>query len=242
DISRAAASIVAGKLLNAGQTCVAPDYVLVPENQIDALTQALRAAASRAYPTLAENPDYTAIINARHRGRLQAWLQDAVAAGATAIEINPAQENLAATGKMALTLVLGCPDSATLLQEEIFGPILPLVTYREFDDALAYVNARPRPLALYLFDTQPARIRQTLTETISGGVAINDTLLQVAQDDLPFGGVGPSGMGHYHAYEGFLTFSKLKPVFEQSRLSGVWLTRPPYGARVAWMLKWMLGR
>ncbi|AUH51121.1 coniferyl aldehyde dehydrogenase [Chromobacterium sp. ATCC 53434] len=242
NLRRAAEAIVAGKLMNAGQTCVAPDYLLVNDKDREPLLDEIRAAAKRAYPTLAGNPDYTAIVNDRHYQRLRQWLDGARQAGARVEELNPAGEDPAVTRKMALTLVQDCPDDCALMREEIFGPILPVVSYDKFDEALAYINARPRPLALYLFDDDALRIERVLKETVSGGVSVNDTLLHVVQEDLPFGGVGPSGMGHYHGREGFLTFSKLKPIFRQSRLSGAWLTRPPYGVAVEWLLKLMLRR
>ena len=240
DFVRAAESIVAGKLFNAGQTCVAPDYVLVNAKDRDRLLSLLDAVATRAYPTLAHNPDYSSIINQRHYQRLQQWLDEAAAAGAEVRQINPAGEDLSAVRKLPLTLVLDCPANCILMQEEIFGPILPIISYDRFDDAIAHVNAHPRPLALYLFDRDPVRIDKVLHQTISGGVCINETILHVVQDDMPFGGVGASGMGHYHGVEGFLTFSKLKPVFEQSRWSGSWMTRAPYGRTVEWLLKLML--
>lgn len=240
DFARAAASIVAGKLFNAGQTCVAPDYLLVHARDRDRLLAMLDAAATRAYPTLAHNPDYSSIIHPRHYQRLQQWLDEAAAAGAELRQINPAGESLAAVRKLPLTLVLDCPADCTLMREEIFGPILPVITYQHFDEAIAHINAQPRPLALYLFDRDQAHIRQLLQQTISGGVCINETILHVVQDAMPFGGVGASGMGHYHGHEGFLTFSKLKPVFVQSRWSGSWMTRAPYGRMVEWLLKLML--
>lgn len=242
DVGRAAQRIVAGKLLNAGQTCVAPDYVLVHESQRQALAEALLAQARASYPRLAGNADYTAIASDAHYRRLRAWLDEAAAAGARLDASHPESQDDAAARKLPLVLVQQCPESTALMQEEIFGPLLPLVGYQDFDAALAYVNARPRPLALYLFDDDAARVERALRHTVSGGVAVNDTLLHVAQSSLPFGGVGPSGMGHYHGHEGFLTFSKLRPVFHQSRLNGLWLTQPPYGRRVHALLRWMLGR
>lgn len=240
DLERAAASIVSGKMLNAGQTCVAPDYVLVARHRLEPLIAALGQACARAYPRLAANPDLTAIINPQHYQRLQDWLEQARALGASIAEQNPQGEDLAPEGKMPLTLVWDCPQHCDLMQQEIFGPLLPLLAYDDFAQALAYVNARPRPLALYLFSDDAALIRQVLQQTVSGGVALNDTVLQVAQEDLPFGGVGASGMGQYHGYEGFLTFSKLKPVFRQHRLNGAVLLRPPFGRRIAWLLTLML--
>jgi acyl-CoA reductase-like NAD-dependent aldehyde dehydrogenase len=201
-IEEAATKILYGKCLNAGQTCIAPDYVLVPEERVDAFVAAAKATVAKLYPTLAANPDYTAIVNDRHRARLRGYLEDAVARGATAIEINPAREDLSASPKMAPTLLTGVGASMRVMQDEIFGPILPLVPYRNLDDAIAFVNARPRPLALYVFDRDGAAIDRVLAETTSGGVTVNETILHIAQEDLPFGGVGPSGMGEYHGRAG----------------------------------------
>jgi len=230
-IEAAAEKILYGKCLNAGQTCIAPDYVLVPEERVDAFVAAAKRTVAKLYPTLAANPDYTAIVNDRHRARLRGYLEDAVARGATAIEINPASEDLSASPKMPPTLLTGVGGSMRVMQDEIFGPLLPLVPYRSLDDAIAFVNARPRPLALYVFDRDAAAIDRVLAETTSGGVTVNETILHIAQEDLPFGGVGPSGMGEYHGRAGFETFSKRKAVFVQSRLSGLALFRPPYGKR-----------
>ena len=245
DLAHAAQRIVAGKMLNAGQTCVAPDYVLVHEDDRDALLAAIRASALAAYPLLATNADYSAIVNATHYQRLCQWRDAAAEVGAEVDEIKPAGElagALSAARKLPLTLIGNAPSGSTVMREEIFGPLLPVVTYREYAEAIAYINDRARPLALYLFDRDKARIAQTLAATLSGGVTINDTLLHVAQDDLPFGGVGASGMGHYHAHEGFLTFSKLRPVLYQSRLAGAWLTAPPYGKVMAQLLRLMIGK
>lgn len=234
-IDTAAQRILHGKCLNAGQTCVAPDYVLLPRGKVDAFIDAARAAVASWYPDLASNPDYTRVINARHFDRLEGWAKEAEAAGARLV---PLAES--GNGRLAPTLVLDAPATTRLMQDEIFGPLLPLVPYDTLDEAIAYVNERPRPLALYYFEHDNARIRYMLTHTISGGVGINETVVHVGQDDLPFGGVGPSGMGHYHGREGFQTFSKMKPVFVQSRLNGLPLLRPPYGKRIEQMLKLML--
>lgn len=245
DPQRAARSIVAGKMMNAGQTCVAPDYLLVPRQEQAALLQAIRAAAAHSYPTLARNSDYSAIINQAHYQRLCLWRDEAVAAGAVVSEINPAAESsamLAETRKLPLTLLEQVPAHCRVLQDEIFGPLLPVIAYDTPDEAVRYINAQPRPLALYLFDHQPQRVRELLQQTTAGGVTVNDTLLHVIQDDLPFGGIGPSGMGHYHGHEGFLTFSKLKPVLYQSRFNGAVLIAAPYGRVVQTMLRWMIGR
>ncbi|HET9700997.1 MAG TPA: coniferyl aldehyde dehydrogenase [Burkholderiales bacterium] len=240
-LSEAADKIMYGKCANAGQTCVAPDYVLVPAGTEHAFVDAARAAVARLYPTLAANPDYSAVVNARHYARLAGYLEEARAAGATVLEINPAREILdPAARKLAPALVLGAPEDLRVMQEEIFGPILPVVPYHDLDAALRYIAERPRPLALYFFDRDPARIRRVLTETHSGGVTVNDVILHVAQESLPFGGVGPSGMGHYHGRHGFETFSKQKGVFLQSRLSGADLLKPPYGKRFAAMIRLLL--
>jgi aldehyde dehydrogenase (NAD+)/coniferyl-aldehyde dehydrogenase len=242
DVERAAERIVVGKLLNAGQTCVAPDYLLVHERDRGALVEAVRRRAAQLYPSLLNNPDYSYIVNDRHLARLNSWLSEAQKAGAEVVTVNPAGEKLNGSRVFPLTLVLDAPESTTLMQEEIFGPILPVVTYRRFDEAIAYVNERPRPLALYLFDTERARIDQVLQQTISGGVCINETILHVGQHELPFGGIGPSGMGNYHGPEGFATFSKMKPVFRQPRVNFMWAVLPPYGRLVNGLLKLMLGK
>ncbi|HUP28674.1 MAG TPA: coniferyl aldehyde dehydrogenase [Usitatibacter sp.] len=240
DVSEAAGRIMFGKCLNAGQTCIAPDYVLVPEEQVEAFVSAARAAVGKLYPTLRDNPDYTAVINARHRERLAGYLTEARAGGARVEEINPAAEALGGSPKMAPTLVIGAPEGSRLMREEIFGPILPVVPYARLADAIAHVNARPRPLALYVFDHDAAAIDEVLARTVSGGVTVNETLLHIAQEELPFGGVGPSGMGEYHGRAGFDTFSKRKAVFRQSRLNALKLLRPPYGKRFRAMLALLL--
>ena len=242
-LARAAEKIMFGKLLNAGQTCIAPDYVLVPKGRVDAFVDACRAAVGAFYPTLRDNPDYTSIVNDRHYDRLQSYLQDARDRGAKVVDLAPAKEELdRASRRLAPAAVLHAPDDALVMQEEIFGPILPVRAYEGLDEAIAFVNARPRPLALYYFDDKQSRIDRVLRETAAGGVTINDTLMHVAQDDLPFGGVGPSGMGHYHAREGFEAFTKRKPVFYQSRLSGTKLLYPPYKERTDLMLRMLLGK
>jgi len=234
-LERAARSIAHGKLLNAGQTCVAPDYALVPESEVERFASAFAAQAARLYPRLLDNPDYSSIVSAPHRERLVALVEDARAKGARVVEINPAGEDFGRQPgrKFPPTLLLGTTDDMTVMQREIFGPILPVRPYRDFAEALAYINERPRPLALYYFDLDRERQRTVLARTTSGGVSINDTLLQYLQEDLPFGGIGSSGMGAYHGREGFLLFSHCKAVFEQSRVNLADLLRPPYRKRVA---------
>jgi coniferyl-aldehyde dehydrogenase len=232
-----------GKLFNAGQTCIAPDYALVHESRKDAFVQACRDAVAKMYPTLATNPDYTSIINERHYARLAGLLEDARAHGADVITLGVAGETLdPAARKLAPTLIVGARDDMSVMQDEIFGPILPILTYRKLDEAIDYVNDHPRPLALYYFGYDDDEIDRVLGETVSGGVGINETMLHCAQDDLPFGGVGPSGMGHYHALEGFESFSKKKPIFRQARLNTAGLLRAPFGRAIDALLRVLLGK
>jgi coniferyl-aldehyde dehydrogenase len=220
-----------GKLLNAGQTCIAPDYVLLPQGHEEAFLEAMSSTIARLYPTLADNRDYTSIVNERHFSRLTSLLDDARSKGARIVEINPGKESFQpGARKMPPCLVFNVDDSMALMQEEIFGPLLPVVSVPDIGVAIRYVNQRPRPLALYWFGSDAANRDRVLAETIAGGVTINDTLLHIAQEDLPFGGVGPSGQGAYHGEYGFLTFSKEKPVFHQSHFNGASLLYPPYGA------------
>jgi coniferyl-aldehyde dehydrogenase len=237
-IERAASSVAQGKLFNAGQTCIAPDYVLVPAAQAERFVSLFAEEVKRLYPTLADNPDYTAVINQRHYARLQALVSDARDKGASVIEIDPAGEGLGTRPgpKFPPTVLLPVTDDMTAMQDEIFGPVLPVKTYRDPDEAIGYINSRPRPLALYYFGTNPAGQREVLARTTSGGVTINDTLLHYLQEDLPFGGVGSSGMGAYHGREGFRTFSHQKPVFRQARFNTSRLIQPPYGKLVERMI------
>lgn len=239
-IDEAAEKILFGKCLNAGQTCIAPDYVLLPRAQEQAFAAAAQRVVARLYPTLAKNPDYTSIVSARHLTRLQDYLVDAAARGAMVLPISPANEPLEGTQKLAPTLVANVNDDMRMMQEEIFGPILPLIPYDNLDDAIAYVNNRPRPLALYYFGNFDDHIQRVLNETVAGGVTINDALLHISQDHLPFGGVGPSGMGSYHGKFGFDTFSMLKPIYHQPALNGLSLFKPPYGKRFESLIKFLL--
>lgn len=222
----AAERICFGKSMNAGQTCVAPDYILVPAARIQEFVSAYRDAFTHAYGNLHNNSQYTSIVDERQRNRLQQWLEDASAKGAEIIAL--AQDPNDGSRRMAPRLLLNCNDKMTVMQQEIFGPLMPVVPYDTLDQALDYVNERPRPLALYYFGMSGHNQRKVLTHTHSGGVCINDTLMHVAVDDIPFGGVGPSGMGHYHGREGFLTLSKAKGVFSKGRLNSSKLVYPPY--------------
>jgi coniferyl-aldehyde dehydrogenase len=246
DPEAAAAKIMAGKAYNAGQTCIAPDYVMVPAAKRDAFVAGCKAAIARMYPTLLKNPDYTSMVNDRHYARVRGYVDDAKAAGADVVEINPAGETLGGGGsaarKIAPTLVLGPTDKMHCMQDEIFGPVLPVLTYTALDEAIQYVNDHPRPLALYYFSHDRGTVDRVLSETVSGGVTVNETMLHIAQDDLPFGGVGPSGMGSYHSRQGFDAFSTRKSVFRQSRINTTGLLRPPYGKMADRVIALLLGR
>ncbi|WP_095109118.1 coniferyl aldehyde dehydrogenase [Pseudomonas sp. Irchel 3E20] len=224
----AAERIAFGKTLNAGQTCVAPDYVLVPQERVGSFVEAYRQAVRGFYPTLVDNPDYTAIINDRQLNRLNGYISDATSKGALLVPLFEQNQGR----RLGHSVLLNVSDEMTVMQDEIFGPLLPIVPYSGLDQAFAYINQRPRPLALYYFGYDKAEQQRVLQETHSGGVCLNDTLLHVAQDDLPFGGIGPSGMGQYHGHEGFLTFSKAKGVLVKQRLNAARLIYPPYGTAI----------
>jgi coniferyl-aldehyde dehydrogenase len=239
----AAARIMAGKLFNAGQTCIAPDYAMVHSDAREDFVRRASAAATAMYPRLTANPDFTRIVNREHYQRLRALVADAQAKGAEVAVVNPEQETVNEDNRVfPPTLLWNVNDEMAVMREEIFGPVLPLVTYNSLDEAIDYVNAHPRPLALYYFDYSSKRIDEVLARTISGGVTINDTIFHIAQNDLPFGGVGPSGMGSYHGFDGFETFSKKKGVFLQSRFTTLGLLRPPYGTLARRMANLLIGR
>jgi coniferyl-aldehyde dehydrogenase len=233
DVAQATQRIALGKMLNAGQICLAPDYLMVPKDKEAMVVEGMKNAVSTMYPTLLENPDYTSVINARHRDRLNGYLDDARAKGADVVEINPAGEDFAGSNrnKMPLYLVCNPTDDMTVMQEEIFGPILPIKTYDRVEEAIDYVNTHDRPLGLYYFGQDAGEERQVLDRTISGGVTVNDVVFHVSMEELPFGGVGPSGMGAYHGQEGFKTFSHAKSVYKQPKVNVAKLAgfMPPYG-------------
>ncbi len=235
----AAERICFGKAFNAGQTCVAPDYVLCPQARLDEFVEQFQACATRFYPTLKHNRDFTSIIDERQRARLQSYLDDAREKGARIITINPAQEDFSeGTLKLPLHLVLDVTENMKVMREEIFGPILPVVAYETLPNALAYINERPRPLALYYFGYDKSEQRHVLDQTRSGGVCINDTLVHVAQDDLPFGGVGHSGTGRYHGFEGFQTLSCVKAVHIKQRFYTGPLMFAPHGSLLHRLIFW----
>ncbi|HEX7036108.1 MAG TPA: coniferyl aldehyde dehydrogenase [Pseudomonadales bacterium] len=236
DLQKTTDSIMTGKMLNAGQICLAPDYVFVPRERIDDFVAATERSVARMYPTLLDNPDYTSIINQRHYERLSAYLEEARQAGARVVEINPAGEDFRQQPhhKMPPSLIIEPDESLRVMQEEIFGPILPVKGYERVEETIDYINAKPRPLGLYYFGRDAAEERRVLERTTSGGVTVNDVIMHVSQEDLPFGGVGPSGMGAYHGFDGFRTFSHAKAVYHQSRFDVAELAglRPPYGEKM----------
>lgn len=228
-VATAAARIATGKWFNAGQTCIAPDYVLLHAGDRDAFVACMREEVARRYAAPRDSPDYASIVNRNHYERLCAWRDEACARGAEVIALPDSGAADVARRIFPPTLVLGANDSMRLLREEIFGPILPVVTYRDIEEAIEYVNARSRPLALYLFDRDVARAERILAACPAGGACLDDCLLHFAQMRLPFGGIGASGMGAYHGHAGFLAFSHRMPVFRQSRLGLSGLLQPPYG-------------
>jgi coniferyl-aldehyde dehydrogenase len=241
----AAIKIAHGKLLNAGQTCIAPDYVLLPRGMEEAFGVAYAAAVRKLFPRIRGNPDYAAIVTGRHHARLQVLLAEAQGLGARLQVIDPpgtaspTDETVGAAGtsrQLPPALVFDVPAGAKLLEEEIFGPILPVIAYDSIQGAIEHINARPRPLALYWFGQDSDSRDRVLRQTVSGGVTVNDTLMHIAHENLPFGGVGESGWGSYHGEQGFLRFTQQKPVLVQSRFAMGNLFYPPYGKRLEQVL------
>jgi coniferyl-aldehyde dehydrogenase len=232
DLKLAANNIMAGKTMNAGQICLSPDYVYLPEESRDEFVEHARACIARMFPTIKDNPDYTSIVNAHHFERLQGYLEDASAKGAKLVELNPAAEDFSQQEHRRIppTLALDPREDMQLMQDEIFGPILPVKQYNDLSEALDHVNSKDRPLGLYYFGADKAEETRVLTQTTSGGVTVNDVIMHVGQEDLPFGGVGPSGMGSYHGHDGFKNFSHSKSIFTTSKvISKLAATmRPPY--------------
>ena len=237
DIAQAAERIALGKMMNAGQICLAPDYVLVPEEKEAELIGSLRQAASTLYPRLLDNPDYTSVLGERHHERLTGYLDDARAKGGAVIEVNPAGEDFTGSNarKMPLFIVRDPTDDMAVMQDEIFGPVLPVKRYGRIEEAIDFVHGRDRPLGLYYFGQDQAEERQVLERTISGGVTVNDVIFHISAEELPFGGIGPSGMGAYHGHDGFKTFSHARAVYRQPKVDIAKLAgfKPPYGAATA---------
>ena len=232
DLELAATNIMAGKTMNAGQICLAPDYVMLPEGSRDEFVQHARNSIATMFPNIKDNPDYTSVVNERHFDRLNGYLDDARDKGASVVEINPANEDFSQQEhhRMPPTLVLDPTDDMKVMQDEIFGPVLPVKQYRDVRETIDYVNGRDRPLGLYYFGRNNAEKDRVLNETTSGGVTVNDVIMHVAQEDLPFGGVGPSGMGSYHGYDGFKNFSHARAIYSQSKTVSKLAAamRPPY--------------
>lgn len=232
DMELTAANIMAGKTMNAGQICLAPDYVFVPESRADDFVAAAQASVKKMFNDIKDNPDYTSIVNERHYTRINGYIEDARTKGASIVEINPAEEDFSQQQhhRIPPTLIMDPTEDMTVMQEEIFGPVLPVKRYKSIEEPIRYINDHPRPLGLYYFGKNHAEEKQVLTHTTSGGVTVNDVIMHITQEDLPFGGVGPSGMGSYHGYDGFKTFSHAKAIFSQSKTVSKLAAamRPPY--------------
>ncbi|MBV9533416.1 MAG: coniferyl aldehyde dehydrogenase [Bradyrhizobium sp.] len=234
DLDEAAERIAYGKLLNAGQTCIAPDYAFAPEENVAAFAERVRTSMGRMFGTEPSNKDYTSIISGRHYARLEGLVADAAAKGAKILQpARPDDPNWKARRKFPPTLMVGTTADMAIMREEIFGPLLPVLPYRDRSEPIAYINSRDRPLALYWFGRDSAARDEVLVRTISGGVTVNDCLFHFTQVNQPMGGVGASGSGAYHGEWGFRTFSKLKPVFYRSVLNRMADLYPPYGAKIA---------
>jgi coniferyl-aldehyde dehydrogenase len=228
DLRTAVERILYAKFMNSGQTCVAPDYLFVPEGKQDAFVQMAKTVVAHRYPTI-ETRDYTSIIDQKAYSRLLVTLEDARDKHADIINLLPGPQTNDALQKISPTIVTAVNEEMILMQTEIFGPLLPIMTYTSLDEVIAYINGHDRPLALYAFSNDPVFLDKLIKNTLSGGVTINDCAMHVAQHDLPFGGIGNSGMGQYHGYEGFVEFSKLRPVFKQARKALI--VAPPYGVK-----------
>ena len=238
-LATAAERILFVKCLNAGQICTTVDHAWLPQGKLEDFVRLAQQMVPRMFPSLASG-DYTSIIDVRSFQRLLGALDEAREKGARLVPLLPGPAFDAATRKIAPHLVLDAPADCELMRREIFGPILPLRGYRTLDEVITAVNAGDRPLAVYPFSHDKAVIQRVLDQVMSGGVSVNDALMHVGQHDLPFGGVGPSGMGHYHGREGFETFSKLRPVFQQAPVSALKFFGPPYGARMDALLKFLI--
>jgi len=240
DFAKAGERIALGKMMNAGQICLAPDYMYVPAEKQDEAVAGVAQGVENMYPTLLENDDYASIVSDRHFERLQDVVADARDKGAEIVEVNPGDEDFASSNarKMPLTILKNVTDEMQAMQEELFGPVLPVKTYSAIDEAIDYVNENDRPLGLYYFGEDKAEQEQVLTKTISGGVTTNDVIFHISMEDLPFGGIGPSGMGSYHAQEGFKEFSHARSTYHQPKIDIAKLGgfKPPYGKTIKKMI------
>ena len=240
NVDSAAAAIMAGKTLNAGQICLSPDYVFVPKERMREFVDSSKQAVEKMFPTLLDNPDYTSVINERHFERISGYINEEKQKGVEVVEINPAGEDFGQQPhhKIPPTLVIDPPDDLQIMQDEIFGPVMPVKSYDEVDETISYVNQRSRPLGLYYFGSDSAEEANVLDRTTSGGVTVNDVVMHYAQEDLPFGGVGPSGTGSYHGEDGFKRFSHAKAIYTQTKFGKVLeALRPPYGDSILKMVR-----
>ena len=244
DFAKAGERVALGKMMNAGQICLAPDYLYVPESKQDEAIHGVWQGTANMYPTLLDNEDYASVVTDRHFDRLQDLVADARDKGAEVIEVNPGNEDFSNTNarKMPLTILKNVTDDMKAMQEEIFGPVLPVKTYGHIDEAIEYVNGHDRPLGLYYFGQNADEREKVLTKTISGGVTVNDVIFHVSMEDLPFGGVGPSGMGSYHGVEGFREFSHARSIYTQPKIDVAKLGgfKPPYGPATEKAVKTMM--
>jgi coniferyl-aldehyde dehydrogenase len=242
-IREVAKRVLTGKLYNAGQTCVAPDYILIHADRCEEFVNEAKAVVGKMYSALVDNADYTRIINSNHYHRIDGLVEDARGRGAQRIQINPAGESCDAANRVfPPTLLVNVSDDMAVMQEEIFGPVLPIVQYRDIDEAVAYINSRAHPLAFYYFDNDQRRAADIVSQVRAGGVTVNDCIYHAGQAALPFGGVGPSGMGRYHGFDGFATFSNKKSVFFRRKWSPLSLLRPPYTNRTRQFLRFLLDK
>jgi len=245
DIEKSVDRIMVGKTLNAGQICLSPDYLMVPEEKLHEIIAAAQRAVGRMYPKILDNPQYTSVINERHFQRLNGYLAEATERGQKIIPINPAGEDFSAqkgTLKIPPTLIPEPAEDLKMMQDELFGPLLPIRTYNNFEETISYINSKPRPLGAYYFGEDKQEEEAFISRTTSGGVCINDVVMHVAQEELPFGGVGPSGMGAYHGFKGFQTFSHAKSVYRQTKVNVAKLggMLPPYGKATESTIKMQL--
>ncbi len=245
NLQEAALRIFAGKALNVGQVCISPDYVFIAEEQLKDFYQYAETQVKTMFPTMLNNPDYTSVVNARHQQRINSYIEDARTKGGDVREINPLQENFSQqknTFKVPMTIVVNPTDDMKVMQEEIFGPVISIKTYKHIDECLHYINSHARPLALYYFGTDKKEEKKVLENTTSGGAVVNDVLAHAGIEDIPFGGIGPSGMGNYHGFDGFKTFSHAKGVLTQTKINMMKYTGmiPPYNKKTDKTLEFML--
>jgi len=232
NLKEVADRVAFGKFWNSGQTCVAPDYIFLPRGKTQEFVEHMRRAVRQSYPSIKDNPDYTSMVNDKQYNRLQGYLEDARVKGATIYEINPAGEDMSDSRKIAPHLIGNLSDDMDVCQNELFGPYLLMFEYEHLDEAIDYINDRPRPLALYYFDYDAKRVQYVIEHTHSGQFANNATLTNIAHGDLPFGGVGNSGMGKYHAFEGFQSMSNQRSMLQHGKLYSLKLIFPPFGSAV----------